>query len=346
VSVVPENGDTHERGRVASEGFAFLAVDPATAFDYVQQTAVTPGSGITADAGAMLCEVTSAISADELSHLLAPDMTQGSTLNGSVTADTSASLRHTRNMTWSAVQSSSALQQWNASNASMASQLSSLAATGETAIAESSLLLRLAAMAVQDVLPGSAYGALGGIARLFMRTPAQERGAMLWDGENVCNAMRTLVALASKGQKSDQSGALQNHLSVLASSVATLYVSARAYALSRACAGADGIAAEHLAVMGSARLNSSFQVAQSSPARALRRARIVIASLAYRQPLLLAVLLQSRSALVSLCKAWGDAILDPAVCPLPPLPRLVLAHVHADAKHGMPMGVELAELLD
>lgn len=284
----------------------------------------------------MLCEVAPTYAADDMSLLLAPDATQAMDF----TANSTMSARLTRSMTWSAVGSPSAAAQWNASEASRFS------VPGELAVSESSLLLRLAAMAVQDTQPGSKYGLLGSVARLFIRSPAQERAALLWDGENARHATATLVALCSKGMKKDKSGALQRHLCVVVSSIATLYASARAYALSRACAGAEGIAAERLAVMGAARLNGSFEVTGSNPARALRRARIVIASLAYRQPLLLSILLAARSGLVQLLKAWGALLLDPAVCPLPPLPRVVLAHVHADMQHGIPMGVELAELMD
>lgn len=322
---------------VGDNGLAYLAVEPAAAFDYVQHTAAVPGSGLSVQEGVMLCEVAPTYSAEEMSMLLAPDATQG--LDFSVNSTMSARL--TRSMAWSAVGSPSLGGQWNASNASRLS-----AATGEMAVSESSLLLRLAAMAVQDAQPGAKYGLLGSVARLFIRSPAQERSALLWDGENCRHAADTLAALCSKGMKKDKSGALQRHLCVVVSSITTLYASARAYALSRACAGADGIAAEQLAVMGSVRVNGAHQVTGSNPARALRRARIVIASLAYRQPLLLAILLQMRSSLVQLLQAWGGLLLDPAVCPLPPLPRVVLAHVHADMKHGIPMGVELAELMD
>ncbi len=327
---------SHADGAASSSGVAYLAVEPASAFDYVQQTAAVPGSGLSAQEGVMLCEVSQSMSAEDMSLLLAPDTTS----DGNFSLD-STSARLTRSMAWSAVTSPSTL-----GGSTLASTLSATAATGEMAVSESSLLLRLAALSVQDEQPGAKYGLLGRVARLFIRSPAQERAALLWDGENARHAASTLVALCCKGQKKDKSGELQRHLCVVVASVATLYASARTFALSRACAGADGIAAERLAVMGAARLDGSFQVMGSNPARALRRARIVMASLAYRQPLLLSILLQMRSNLVQLYSAWGDLLLDPAVCPLPPLPRVVLAHVRADVKNGMPMGVELSELLD
>lgn len=314
----------------------YMHVDGAAAFDYVVQTACVPGSGLSVGPGILLCPLPGVGGLAAADSFVGPD--------GSLPDDT---LNTSAASAWTAVSRASVATGVSASGlldiSGQMSELAALREAGATAVSHSSVLVRLAAMAFKDTIPGQRLGLLGRIVGPLLRTPRQARETLLWDAENTASALQTLQHLAVRGRKLDKHHKLPGFVPTILCSISTLYLSAREFALSPACSGGTDGWAKPLLIMGGARVNRHNEVLGQNPSRALRQARVIMCSLAFRHPALLALILGARGALVAMLKAYGKVLLDPSECPMPPSPTAVLAQVHRDMQQGLPWGVELSE---